>query len=226
MKKRAIIVAGGEGKRMNAGIPKQFLVVAGKPVLMHTIEKFYAFSPEINIIVVLPGQYVEFWNSLCKKYHFRIPHTLVKGGKTRFHSVRNGLDLIREDCLIAIHDGVRPLVTKETLKKVFSEAEKTGNAIPVIPVTESLRKIKHKGNSKPVDREKYLLVQTPQCFRSGILLKAYEQEYRKHFTDDASVVEALGVKIQTVDGNVENIKLTGPFDLKVAGVLLENWKNS
>jgi 2-C-methyl-D-erythritol 4-phosphate cytidylyltransferase len=220
MKKQVIIVAGGEGKRMESDIPKQFIVVAGKPVLMHTIEKFRDFSSEMAITVVLPEPYIELWQSLCLKYRFGIEHNLAKGGSTRFHSVKNGLVKVKDKCIVAIHDGVRPLVSKETLERVFACAEKNGNAIPVIPVNESLRKIKHDERTKPVKREKYFLVQTPQCFRSETLLKAYEQEYRKHFTDDASVVEALGEKIHTVEGNEENIKLTRPFDLKVAGVLL------
>ena len=215
-----IIVAGGKGKRMKADIPKQFITVAGKPVLMHTIERFYAFSEKIGIIVVLPEPLIEYWQSLCKKYNFNIPHNLIKGGETRFHSVKNGLKLIDNNCLVAVHDGVRPLVSNNTLERVFSGAEKNGNAIPVMPVNDSLRKISHKNISKPVNRKKYFLVQTPQCFRCETLLKAYEQKYQKHFTDDASVVEALGEEINTVEGNEENIKLTRPFDLKIAGVLL------
>ncbi len=220
LKKQVIIVAGGKGQRMNADFPKQFLVVSGKPILMQTIEKFYTFSKEIGVVVVLPGAYIIFWQSLCKKYNFKTPHKVVKGGKTRFNSVKNGLKLIGNDCIVAVHDGVRPLVSNDTLERAFSGAEKNGNAIPVIPVNDSLRKIKHDNKSKPVKREKYFLVQTPQCFRSDILLKAYEQEYNKHFTDDASVVEASGEKIHAVEGNEENIKLTRPFDLKVAEAIL------
>ena len=220
MKKQVIIVAGGKGQRMKADFPKQFLVISGKPVLMHTIEKFYTFSKEIGVVVVLPGPYIKFWQSLCKKYNFKPPHKVVKGGKTRFDSVKNGLKLIGNDCVVAVHDGVRPLVSNNTLERAFSGAEKNGNAIPVIPVNDSLRKINQDNKSKPVKREKYFLVQTPQCFKSEILLKAYNQKYRKHFTDDASVVEAIGEEIHLVKGNVENIKLTRPFDLKVAEALL------
>ncbi len=220
MKKQVIIVAGGKGQRMKADFPKQFLVISGKPVLMHTIEKFYTFSKEIGVVVVLPGPYIKFWQSLCKKYNFKPPHKVVKGGKTRFDSVKNGLKLISEDYVVAVHDGVRPLVSNNTLERAFSGAEKNGNAIPVIPVNDSLRKIKQDNKSKPVKREKYFLVQTPQCFKSEILLKAYNQKYRKHFTDDASVVEAIGEEIHLVKGNVENIKLTRPFDLKVAEAIL------
>ena len=204
---------------MEADIPKQFIVIAGKPVLMHTIEKFHRFSEITKIVLVLPGPYVEFWESLCNKYNFNIPHTVTKGGKTRFHSVKNGLKLIDSDCIVAVHDGVRPLVGNDTLERVFRTAEKKGNAIPVIPVNESVRKQK-KNESKSVNRKKYFLVQTPQCFRSDLLKKAYEQAHNKSFTDDASVVEAAGEPVHLVDGNEENIKLTRPFDLKVAECLL------
>ncbi|OQX74834.1 MAG: 2-C-methyl-D-erythritol 4-phosphate cytidylyltransferase [Bacteroidetes bacterium 4484_249] len=220
MNKQVLIVAGGIGKRMLSNIPKQFLTVAGKPLLFHTFECFNKFSIDISITLVIPEFYADYWQSLITKFNFKIDHRVAFGGETRYHSVNNGLDLIRETGLIAIHDGVRPLVTKGTLKRVFATAEKKGNAIPVIPVNESMRKL-HKKKSKPIDRENFRLVQTPQCFHSDLIKKAYEQEYRKEFTDDATVVEAMGVKINLVEGNAENIKITSPVDLKIAAAFLK-----
>jgi len=220
VKKQVIIVAGGQGKRMNSEIPKQFIEVAGKPVLMHTIEKFYGFSDKIKIILVIPEPYFKFWRSLCNKYDFKIEHKLVAGGETRFDSVKNGLQEIYEPCVVAIHDGVRPLVSHETLSGVFSHAEKNGNAIPVGKINESMRKLET-DNSFPVNREQFRMIQTPQCFHSDLIKKAYEQKYRKVFTDDATVVEAMGVKINLVEGNIENIKITRPVDLKFAETLLK-----
>jgi 2-C-methyl-D-erythritol 4-phosphate cytidylyltransferase len=219
MEKQLIIVAGGQGKRMKSEIPKQFLVIARKPLLMHTIERFQDFSSELKIFLVLPESHFEFWKSLCKKYDFNISHQLVKGGKTRFHSVKNGLDEINEECIVAIHDGVRPLVSHSTIASAFALAEKKGNAIPVVGINESMRKVKHK-KSTPVNREKFRLVQTPQCFNSILIKEAYAQGYREEFTDDATVVEALGIKVRLTKGNSENIKITRPVDLKIAEAFL------
>jgi 2-C-methyl-D-erythritol 4-phosphate cytidylyltransferase len=219
MEKQLIIVAGGQGKRMKSETPKQFLVIAGKPLLMHTIERFHDYSSELKILLVLPESHFEFWKSLCKKYDFSISHKLVKGGKTRFHSVKNGLDEINEECIIAIHDGVRPLVSHSTIASAFALAEEKGNAIPVVGINESMRKVKHK-KSTPVNRDKFRIIQTPQCFNSKLIKEAYSQDYQEEFTDDATVIEALGIKVRLTEGNAENIKITRPVDLKIAEAFL------
>ena len=219
MKLYVLIVAGGTGERMKSGIPKQFIEIAGKPILMHTIERFRDFDESIDIILVLPENQLRFWSELQKKYSFDVPHTLVKGGKTRFNSVRNGLGFIYEPGLVAIHDGVRPFVSIETIKRCFDTAEKLGNAIPVISPSDSLRIVAENGN-EPVDRTKIKLVQTPQVFRTELIRYAYRQDYMPEFTDDAIVLERTGAKINLVEGNRENIKITNPEDLLIAGALL------
>jgi 2-C-methyl-D-erythritol 4-phosphate cytidylyltransferase len=219
MKLYALIVAGGTGKRMGAEIPKQYLELAGKPVLMRTLERFKAFDESIEIITVLPENQLRHWADLQKKYSFNIPHTLVKGGRTRFFSVRNGLKFVDVPSLVAIHDGVRPFVSIETIKRCFDIAEKTGNAIPVISSTDTLRMITDKGSS-PINRLLVRQVQTPQVFNAGIIKKAYLQDYRPEFTDDATVLENTGIKINLVDGNRENIKITTPEDLVISTALL------
>lgn len=219
MKRYALVVAAGSGKRMGAEIPKQYLELAGKPVLMHTLERFKAFDDSIEIITVLPENQLRFWADLQKKYSFNIPHTLVKGGRARFFSVRNGLKFVDVPGLVAIHDGVRPFVSFETIKRCFETAEKLGNAIPVIPPSDTLRMISDKG-SKPINRLMVRQVQTPQVFRADKIKKAYLQDYRPEFTDDATVLESTGVKINLVEGNRENIKITTPEDLVISTALL------
>ncbi|MCX6300871.1 MAG: 2-C-methyl-D-erythritol 4-phosphate cytidylyltransferase [Bacteroidia bacterium] len=219
MKLYAVIVAGGTGKRMHAEIPKQYLELAGKPVLMHTLEKFKAFDDSIEIITVLPENQLRFWGELQKKYSFDIPHTLVKGGKARFFSVRNGLKFVETPGLVAIHDGVRPFVSLDTIKRCFETAEKLGNAIPVISPSDTLRIVSDEG-SKTINRLQVKQVQTPQVFNAEIIKKAYLQEYLPEFTDDATVLERTGVKINLVDGNRENIKITNPEDLVISTALL------
>jgi 2-C-methyl-D-erythritol 4-phosphate cytidylyltransferase len=219
MKLYAVIVAGGSGKRMGAELPKQYLEIAGKPVLMHTLERFKSFSDSIEIITVLPENQLRFWGDLQKKYSFNIPHTLVKGGKARFFSVRNGLKFVDAPGLVAIHDGVRPFVSIETIKRCFETAERLGNAIPVIPPSDALRMVSDQG-SMPVNRILVRQVQTPQVFHSELIKKAYEQDYLPEFTDDATVLEKTGVKINLVDGNRENIKITTPEDLIISAALL------
>ena len=219
MKPFVIIVAGGFGSRMQANTPKQLLNVNGNPILFYTIRCFDSFIKGIPIILVLPEPYIDYWKSIIKKNNFNYTHLITSGGETRFQSVKNGLELISEPGLITIHDGVRPLVSKETLNRVFAKAEKDGNAIPAIPINESIRKIAAE-NTEQVNRDHYRLIQTPQCFHSDIIRKAYEQEYKEQFTDDASVVEAMGIKINLVEGNPENIKITRPVDLKIAEALL------
>jgi len=220
LQKYVIIVAGGSGTRMGNDIPKQFLLVAGKPVLMHTIECFYKYDNKINIVLVLPKSQQTYWSVLAKKYKFNINHTIVDGGNERFHSVLNGLGAIKTDnAVIGIHDGVRPLVSIETIARTYNTAIEAGSAIPVIDVTESIRVVE--GNiSKAVDRSKYKMVQTPQVFKSEILFAAYKQPYLAQFTDDAGVVERAGNSINLVEGNVENIKITRPMDLIIAQALL------
>lgn len=213
--KIAIIVAGGKGERMQADIPKQFLEIQGKPILMHTLESFHRYDAAIQLIVVLPSVQIEFWNGLCKKHAFSLPHRIVAGGQTRFHSVKNGLDTVNVPALVAVHDGVRPLVSVETIARCFDEAEKNEAAIPVIDLVDSIRQVTADGNQS-VDRNSYKLVQTPQVFDSELLKKAYEQDFSPLFTDDASVVEAIGIKIHLVEGNRENIKITTAFDLRIA----------
>jgi len=219
MKLCALIVAGGTGERMKSEIPKQFIEIAGKPILMHTINKFREFYNSIDIIVVLPENQLRFWSDLQKKYSFSVPHTLVKGGESRFYSVKNGLEFIDEPGLVAIHDGVRPFVSIETIKRCFEAAEKLGNAIPVISPSDSLRMVTENGN-EPVDRTKIKLIQTPQVFRTDLIRNAYRQDYLPEFTDDAMVLERTGEKINLVEGNRENIKITNPEDLLIAGALL------
>ncbi|MGA1978077.1 MAG: 2-C-methyl-D-erythritol 4-phosphate cytidylyltransferase [Bacteroidales bacterium] len=219
MKLYAVIVAGGSGKRMGSGIPKQYLELAGKPVLMHTLERFKAFNESIEIITVLPENQLRFWADLQKKYSFDIPHTLVKGGKVRFYSVRNGLKFVESPGLVAIHDGVRPFVSIDTLKRCFDTAEKLGNAVPAITPSDSLRMISETG-SEPINRLTVKQIQTPQVFNADIIKKAYRQDYLQEFSDDATVLEKTGVKINLVEGNRENIKITTPEDLIISTALL------
>lgn len=213
-----IIVAGGKGERMHTNIPKQFIELNSRPILMHTIDVFFQYNSQIEVIVVLPETQIENWSRLCKKHAFDTKHRVVSGGTVRFDSVKNGLKVASDNGLIAIHDGVRPLVSMETIAACFSEARISGAAIPVIHPVESIRQIDGE-NSVAVDRDQYRLVQTPQVFETKILKKAYLQDFSPLFTDDASVVEASGVKISLVQGNRENIKITTPFDLKLAEMM-------
>lgn len=217
--KYVIIVAGGSGKRMGSEVPKQFIEVAGMPVLMHTIQRFYDFDNSVKIVVVLPEDQHALWGDLIHRYGFKIYHQVTKGGKERFDSVKNGLSVINEESLIAVHDGVRPLVSPETIQRCFNEAESKDAAIPVMPAVESIR-METEAGSIAVDRSKYFMVQTPQVFESEVLKKAYSQSFSNTFTDDASVVESLGYKIAMVEGNSENIKVTRPLDLVIAEALL------
>ncbi len=218
MKKYAIIVAGGIGKRMSSEIPKQFLLLNGLPILMHAISQFYNYDKNINLIIVLPKEQINYWNNLCKEYNFNIKHNVVVGGETRYVSVKNGLAIVKEKGIIAIHDGVRPLVSYETIDRCFKVAEEKGNAVPFIKVNESLRNISNKTNIA-VNREEFALIQTPQVFCSNIILNAYKEKYRTEFTDDASLVEFTGEKINLVRGNEENIKITTQRDILIAEVL-------
>ncbi len=219
MKRYAIIVAGGSGQRMESLVPKQFMELNQKPVLMHTIEKFYSAASSIHIVVVLPKTHHGVWATLCQKHQFSIPHQISEGGASRFQSVRNGLKLCLEDSIIAVHDGVRPLIHPEHILNLYNEAKSKSAVIPVCPILESIRKVEGEA-SKALDRSQYYSVQTPQCFSSEILLKAYQQKEQETFTDDASVVEAIGKKIHLFNGDRMNIKLTTPEDFVFAEALL------
>ncbi len=218
-KKYAIIVAGGSGNRMNSMVPKQFMEINGKPLLMHTFEAFLQYDTRCEFILVLPGPEVDNWKKLCETFSFRVNHKVVAGGSTRFHSVKNGLAQIEEEGIVFIHDGVRPLVSQQTLKNCYQTALNKGNALPVFAPPESIREVKGE-KSRAVSRERYFLVQTPQTFRVSLIKDAYKKRYAKKFTDDASVLESLGFKINMVEGNRENIKITWPADLKIAAALL------
>ncbi len=217
-----IIVAGGKGLRMGGDIPKQFLPVGGKPVLMRTLERFREYSPTLSIILVLPKAQQDYWKELCREYSFTVEHTIANGGETRFHSVQNGLAMIpdSEQGVVGVHDGVRPFVSTEVIQRCYDTARTAKAVIPVTPVVETLRYVGGKGADRNVLRSDYRLVQTPQTFDIQLLKEANRQEYSEAFTDDASVVEGIGATVTMVDGNRENIKITTPFDLKIAEVLV------
>ena len=218
MDRYAILVAGGKGLRMGSDIPKQFLPLRGRPVLMHTIDVFRRTYPDIHIILVLPREQQDYWRQLCGQHDYDVELCVADGGETRFHSVRNGLSLIPDDArgVVGVHDGVRPFVSPETIRRCFESAEEFGAVVPVVPVVETVRQLLADGSSMTVDRNAYRLVQTPQTFDIQLLKKAYGQPFDPFFTDDASVVEAMGHPIKLVEGNNENIKLTNPADLKLA----------
>ncbi len=219
MIKSAIIVAGGSGKRMGTEIPKQFLEIHGKPILLHTLEQFFNYDNQMKLILVLPEAQHSFWEELLVKHQPKIPYLLAKGGVERFNSVKNGLEFIDGEGLVAVHDGVRPLVTFETIHRCFSAAALYASAIPVIPVTESVR-WSNKSQNHALNRSELFLVQTPQVFSVKLLKEAYKQPFDTTFTDDASVVEKLVQEIHLVEGNPENIKITRPMDLLMAKALL------
>lgn len=215
-----IVVAGGKGERMHANVPKQFLMLHRQPVLMHTLRRFHSFDSSMKIIVVLPEAQVEYWNQLCYDFQFEVDHQVITGGPGRFFSVLHGLMAAPDNGLIAVHDGVRPLVSAETIEQCFDKAAETGAAIPVTEAVESIRQLTAEG-SRSVDRTQYKLVQTPQVFEAQLLKKAYSQEFSALFTDDASVVEAYGHAVDLVPGNAENIKITTPIDLRIAELLIK-----
>ena len=221
--KYVLIVAGGSGTRMGTEVPKQFLPIGGKPVLMRTIEAFCAcFGRDIRTILVLPSSQQGYWDRLCREHRFSLPCDVADGGATRFHSVCNGLKLVRERAaLVGVHDGVRPFVSASVIRQCYAVAERYGAAVPVVPVVESMRCLQGGGHSIAVNSEHYRLVQTPQVFDADKLREAYAQPFSPAFTDDASVAESIGIPIHLVDGNRENIKLTTPSDLKIAEALLD-----
>ena len=222
MDKYILIVAGGKGLRMGGDLPKQFIPMHGKPILMHTLEAFHRWDASARVILVLPEDHQPYWKMLCKEIGCKVPHAIANGGATRFESVKNGLNCLLtkrqendQPCLVAVHDGVRPFVTPEVITSCFDKAEESGAVIPVVPMIDSLRELDKEG-SHPVDRSCYCAVQTPQVFDLEVIRKAYEQPFSELFTDDASVVEAMGHSIETVAGDRENIKITTPFDLLIA----------
>ncbi|TVR36909.1 MAG: 2-C-methyl-D-erythritol 4-phosphate cytidylyltransferase [Cryomorphaceae bacterium] len=217
--KAVIIVAGGSGTRMGCDRPKQFLTLAGEPVLLHTLRAFAEYDPNIQLIVVLPHNHISEWEAMYANCEHDIPHTLTTGGEQRFHSVKNGLALVNEAALVAVHDGVRPFVDAATIERAFTAAEQYGAAVPVLPVDDTLREV-YGSESRWVDRSRFVRIQTPQCFKTSLLKRAYEQDYSATFTDDASVVEQLGERVELVEGNVENFKITVPFHLHVAETVL------
>ena len=216
-----IIVAGGKGLRMGNDIPKQFLPIGGKPVLMRTIERFREYAKDLQIILVLPEAQQDYWQQLCKEYHFEVEYLLANGGQTRFHSVQNGLALVPDEVqgVVGVHDGVRPFPSIEVIRHCYETARTAKAVIPVIPVVETVRHLEGEG-SVTVPRDEYKLVQTPQTFDIQLIKAANRQPYNDGFTDDASVVESYGYQITLVEGNRENIKITTPYDMIVAEALL------
>ncbi len=217
-KKFAIIVAGGSGSRMQTELPKQFLLIHNKPILMYSIEKFA--MDDIEIILVLNVDYHEYWQKLCAQYSFTIPHVLVQGGRNRFESVKNGLKHVSAHSIVAVHDAVRPLIKQERIKEAFAYAETHGNAVISVRSKDSIRRVQEE-HSTAVPRDEYYLIQTPQVFQSELLTKAYKEEFRNEFTDDASVVERLGIRINLIEGDYSNLKITFPEDLLFAESLLK-----
>ena len=232
-----IIVAGGMGLRMGSDIPKQFLPIGGKPVLMRTLERFREYSAELQIILVLPEAQQAYWHQLCEEYHFDVEYTLANGGQTRFHSVQNGLAKVPDVAqgVVGVHDGVRPFPSIEVIRNCYETARTAKAVIPVIPVVETVRQLISRSSSdrllpegrkngpqgsRTVPRDQYRLVQTPQTFDIQLLKAANRQPYNDGFTDDASVVESFGYEITLVEGNRENIKITTPYDMKIAEVLI------
>ncbi len=217
----AVIVAGGSGTRMGGDVPKQFLPVAGLPVLMHTLRRFHDHSPALTLILVLPGKDVPYWEELCRTYHFSVPVTVVTGGNTRFQSVKNGLGAIAaQEGLVAIHDGVRPLVPRATIDESFRVAYEKGCAVAAVALKDSIRAVNAEGGSQALDRSAFRLVQTPQTFRLSVIRKGFEQPEQSGFTDDASVAESAGFPITLIEGAYANIKITTPDDLLWAATQL------
>ncbi len=219
MHRSTIIVAGGSGKRLGGPVPKQFQTVKGRPLLMWTIEAFHRFDPGMQLIVVLPQTHFDIWKALCMGHRFFINHEVVAGGEQRWHSVKAGLEKVGHDGLVAVHDGVRPLVRVDLIARCFDAADQQAAAIPVVPVVPSIRETTADG-SRALDRSKLLAVQTPQCFHADLLRRAFEQPYDPAFTDEATLVERLGVKVALVEGEENNIKVTNAMDMRVVEALL------
>jgi 2-C-methyl-D-erythritol 4-phosphate cytidylyltransferase len=221
MKYYAVIVAGGTGSRMKSSSPKQFLLLEGKPILMHTLQAFNACSLNPEIILVLNIHHRHTWEELCETHDFKIPHQVVNGGEERFYSVKNGLSGIKGQAIVAIHDAVRPLVSSELILRCFQKAEENGNAVVGVTPTDSVRRLISEDKTEALDRNKLVLIQTPQTFRIAQLKKAYLQPFRNEFTDDASVVERAGYPVHVIQGERENIKITHSEDLVIASLFLQ-----
>lgn len=225
MRKSIIIVAGGNGTRMGADIPKQFIELNGKPILMHTLDNLQAIYSSMQLVLVLPKDQFSYWEELKKKHQFETAHDLAEGGKTRFLSVKSGLQKVLNSDVVGVHDGVRPFASKQVIDACFEKASQNGAAIPVVPIVQSLRVVQN-GQSNAVDRSNYCAVQTPQCFRTDTLKEAFAQADRVDYSDDATVVEEYGQSISMVDGNTENIKITTPMDLQLAQLIIAGQSNS
>ena len=213
-----IITAGGLGKRMGEELPKQFLLAGGKPILIHTLELFHKYDPDAQFLITLPNEWKSYWEKLCIQYNCNIVHQVIDGGQERYFSIKNALSFCEGE-FIAVHDGVRPLVSLDTIKRCFDEVKIKGQVIPVYNIKESIRQL-FDDTSKAVDRSQYCIVQTPQCFKAEVLIDAYNRDYHDSITDDASLVEEAGYQIHLVEGNVENVKITSPIDLILANCLL------
>lgn len=220
MKKYTIIVAGGTGSRMKGEIPKQFLLLNGKPVIIYSVEAFLAYDPSIKIIVVIHPDYMDYWDNLCLKFNISFPHAVVKGGKTRFESVKNGLKLINGEGLVAIHDAARPVITSGFISNLFAAASTYGSAIPAVPLNDTIRVVEG-DTSRQADRTFLRAIQTPQVFKVSEIQRAYTQPYQQTFTDDGSVMEAAGFRVNLAEGRMENIKITHLQDIAVAEVLIK-----
>lgn len=219
--KYVIITASGKGERMKTDIPKQFLLIRNKPLLLHTLISVYNANKDYNIIIVLNEEHLHYWNEIVEKYNVTIPHKIIFGGEERFYSVQNAVNYIKtqvDEALVAVHDGVRPFA-ENLFEECFKVCEEKGNAVCCIKSVDSLRQI-NDNHTQSIDRNKVLLVQTPQCFKLSSLYNAYKQEYSPTFTDDASVVERMGEEIHICNGDRKNIKITTPFDLAIAQTLI------
>ena len=222
MKKAVIIVAAGSGSRMGGKLPKQYLQLQGRPLIIHTLERFQRFDPEIKLVVVLAPAHKELWEQMAASYEIAVGVTLAPGGPTRYDSVKSGLNLIDKETLTGIHDAVRPLVSQDTLIRCYDAALRKGSGIPVVEMDESVRMLDAEGGSVHMDRSSLKRVQTPQVFRSDRIKQAYQQAYKSTFTDDASVYETVYGAPTLVEGNRENIKLTTPADMQLAQVLIDS----
>ncbi|MBC8320949.1 MAG: 2-C-methyl-D-erythritol 4-phosphate cytidylyltransferase [Bacteroidetes bacterium] len=211
LEKHVLLLAGGISKRVGDGLPKQFMLLGGEPLLFHTFNSFL-FLNDVKFTLVLNPKFIDYWNNLCSSSGFAIPHDIVEGGPARFHSVKSGLKNIPPNSLVLIHDAARPFASKETIIRVIDIATRKGNAVPAIEVNDSVREV-YGPNNKIIDRNRIRVIQTPQAFHSSLIKRAYNQTYNVDFTDDASVLESLGEKINLVAGNPENIKISNPVDL-------------
>jgi len=221
MKKYAIIVAGGTGKRMGESLPKQFLKLGGTPILVHTLQAFHIADPEINLIITLPKEEIQFWDELNIWHQNYIEHKVVAGGETRYQSVKNALEHVSEG-LVAVHDGVRPFISANIINDSFALAKEKKAIVTAVPMKDSVRQLDRDGNSKNIDRSTLRMIQTPQTFDVHLLKSAYNTSYQPSFTDDASVVEAHGYNITLIEGEYQNIKITTPEDLIIAEALLSS----